>query len=268
MMPARGRLAHTWRVRRGVPGASGGSWPPPPETLALGSDEIHVWRAALNCGAAPLQDLLQTLSADERARAGRFYFQQDREHFIAARGRLRIILGRYLVIDPNQLRICYSPSGKPSVAQECGGEAVRFNVSHSHGLALYAITHGRELGVDLERIRPDRADAQLAEHFFSPREVAMLRALPTSLQQEAFFHCWTRKEAYIKAKGEGLSCPLDRFDVSLVPGEAAALLSTPDDPPEASRWTLQELFPGPGYVAAIAVEGRGWRLRCWQYPGA
>ncbi len=268
MMLASEQYAHNWRVRKEVLGASGCSWSPPPETLALGSNEIHVWRAALNCGAARVHNLLQTLSTDERAKARRFYFQQDREHFIVARGLLRVILGRYLVIDPGQLRICYSPSGKPSLTRECGGEALRFNVSHSHGLALYAIAHGRELGVDLERIRPELADAQLAEHFFSLREVAMLRAVPTSLRQEAFFHCWTRKEAYIKARGEGLACPLGRFDVSLVPGEPAALLSTRDDPPEASRWTLRELFPGPDYVAAIAVEGHDWRLQCWHWPGA
>ena len=268
MMLASGQHAHNWRVKKEALGAFGCAWTPPPETLTLGSDEVHVWRAALNCGTPRLHELLQTLSTAERARARRFYFQQDREHFIVARGLLRVILGRYLVIDPGQLRLCCSPCGKPSVAVEYGGAGLRFNVSHSHGLALYAIAHGRELGVDLERIRPELADAQLAEHFFSLREVAMLRALPTSLRQEAFFHCWTRKEAYIKAKGEGLSCPLGRFDVSLAPGEPAALLSTLDDPQEASRWSLRELFPGSDYVAAVAVEGHGWRLQCWQWPGA
>jgi 4'-phosphopantetheinyl transferase len=140
-----------------------------------------------------------------------------------------------------------------------------FNLTHSHQLALYAVTRRREIGVDLEYVRADFADEQIAERFFSPREVAALRTVPENLLKEAFFHCWTRKEAYVKAKGEGLSIPLDQFDVSLAPGEPALLLSTRDDPQEADRWSLQALFPGSGYVAALAVEGRTWRLKCWQW---
>jgi 4'-phosphopantetheinyl transferase len=122
------------------------------------------------------------------------------------------------------------------------------------------------VGIDLERIRFDLAVAEIAERFFSRREVAMLRTLPTELQRQAFFRCWTRKEAYIKARGEGLSLLLDQFDVSLAPGEPAAILGTQRDPSEASRWSLQKLTPAPGYVAALAVEGHGWRLTCWQWP--
>jgi 4'-phosphopantetheinyl transferase len=122
------------------------------------------------------------------------------------------------------------------------------------------------VGIDLERIRSDLAVAEIAERFFSRREVAMLRALPTEEQREAFFRTWTRKEAYLKARGEGLSVPLDQFDVSLVPGEPAAVRDTQPDVSEASRWSLQELTPAPGYVAALAVEGQGWRLACWQWP--
>jgi 4'-phosphopantetheinyl transferase len=122
------------------------------------------------------------------------------------------------------------------------------------------------VGIDLERIRLDLAVAEIAERFFSRREVAMLRALSTDVQQQAFFRCWTRKEAYIKARGEGLSLPLDQFDVSLAPGEPAAVLGTQPDPSEASRWSLQELTPAPGYAAALAVKGHSWRLTCWQWP--
>jgi 4'-phosphopantetheinyl transferase len=207
-----------------------------------------------------------TLSADERARADRFYFQKDRERFIVGRGLLRTILGLYLDTKPEHLRFCYSSYGKPALSKGRGSDTLHFNLSHSDRLALYALTGSREVGVDLERNRPELAVDEIAEHLFSPREVAMLRALPPSMRQEAFINCWTRKEAYIKARGDGLAIPLNEFDVTLVPGEPACLRSTRGDPHEASRWSLQELAPGPGYVAALAIEGHNWRLRCWQWP--
>ena len=240
-------------------------WPPPPGTLALESDEVHLWRATLDKRAALVKSLWQTLAADERAKADRFYFERDRKHFIVARGVLRDILGRYLNRAPDQLHFCYSGHGKPALAPESAGGTFRFNLSHSHGLALYAVTQGREIGVDLERIRPDLAIEEIAERFFSAREVAVLLALPERLRPEAFFNCWTRKEAYIKARGEGLTLPLDEFDVSLAPGEPAALLSVRANLHEAARWSLRELAPGPGYKAALAAEGRIWRLKCWQW---
>ena len=242
------------------------SWSPPPQTPRLESDEIHVWRAALDLTASRVQSLWHVLSADEQKRAERFYFQKDRSRYIVARGLLRTILGRYLNRAPNQLQFCYTSYGKPALVGESGKHVLRFNVSHSLDLALYAITCGRELGVDLERVRPDLVDQQLAERFFSPREVATLRTLPVNVRQEAFFACWTRKEAYLKVRGEGVMLGLDQFDVSLVPGEPAALLGTNGDPQEALRWSLQELVLRSGYVAALAVEGHDWRLTCWQWP--
>jgi len=128
------------------------------------------------------------------------------------------------------------------------------------------VAAGREVGVDVESVRGDVACAEIAASFFSRREVAALLALPDEARTLAFFTCWTRKEAYIKPRGAGLSLPLDAFDVSLAPGELAALLRTRDDEREAARWSLRELRPGPGYVAAVAAEGGGWRLRCWQWP--
>lgn len=240
-------------------------WIPAPESLTLASDEVHVWRVGLDLRLSQVQNLLQTLTEDERSRAERFYFVRDRHHFIVARGALRAILSRYLNCEPGQIRFCYNQQGKPALVREWGGDWLRFNVSHARGLALVAVTRDREIGVDVEYIRPDLANEQIAEQFFSPREVAQLRALPPALQPEAFFNCWTRKEAYIKAQGMGLSLLLDQFDVSLVPGEPAALLSTRGDPREASRWSLRELMPGPGYIAALAVKGHGWRLSCWQW---
>lgn len=242
------------------------SWCPSPEPLTVGSDEVHVWCVTLDQTASRVQSLQHTLSPDERRRAERFYFEQDRTRFIICRGLLRTILGGYLGIEPSRLRFCYGPRGKPALAEISGGDTLRFNVSHSHGLALYAVTGGREIGIDLEHIRPIPEALQIAERFFSAHENAVLRTLPTSQKLEAFFNGWTRKEAYIKARGEGLTLPLDQFDVSLAPGEPAALLSTKGDLQEASRWSIQELTPASGYVAALAVEGHSWRLKCWQWP--
>ena len=242
------------------------SWCLPPKNLAL-AGEVHVWRAGLNLNASYVHSLTQILSADEQERVNRFYFPKDRDRFIAARGLLRLILARYLNTEPSHLRFSYNPYGKPDFIDESGRNGLRFNLSHSQGIALFAITRGREIGIDLEYIRSDLADSQVAERFFSHREVQALRALPKHSQPVAFFNCWTRKEAYIKARGKGMTLPLDQFDVSLVPGEPAALLYVNDDPEESSHWSLRDLVPGPGYAAALAVEGHDWGLKCWQWPG-
>lgn len=241
------------------------AWSAPPRSLGGGSGEVHVWRAALDADSNYLEALRQTLAQDERDRAGRFHFAKDRDRFIAARGILRSILGRYLRRDPATLRFRYGDYGKPQIENASG---LRFNLAHSGMLALCAVTWEAEVGVDVEEVRAGVSHEEIAERFFSPSEVAALRALPSALQQEAFFHCWTRKEAYIKAIGEGLSMPLDRFDVSLAPGEPARLLAARgEDPKEASRWSLCELSPGPGYVGALAVQGHAWQLETWTWPG-
>ena len=236
-----------------------------PEPLALGDKEVHVWHASLDLSVSQIQRLGHTLSAEERKRAERYRFPKDRERFIAARGLLRTILGRYLKTEPGRLRFCYNSCGKPELAGETGNGSLRFNVSHAHERALYAVTYGRAVGVDIEYIRPDLVGEKMAERFFSPREVAVLRALPEHMQTRAFFNCWTRKEAYIKARGQGLSIALDRFDVSLTPGAPAALLSVDGDPQEASRWSLRELSVGSDYVAALAAEGQDPQLTCWRW---
>jgi len=241
-------------------------WGFPPATIILGRNEVHVWRASLDEFSPQRDNFLRTLAAEEQTRAERFYFQIDSERFINAHGILRAILGLYLNRAPECLSFCYSSYGKPALTRESGGDAIRFNMSHSRGVALYAVTRDREIGVDLEFIRSDLEVEQIAERFFSRSEIAALRALPTDLQKYAFFLCWTRKEAYIKARGEGLSLPLNQFDVSLIPGEPAELLSTQPDSNEAVGWSLKELTLGPGYVAALAVEGSGWTVSCWQWP--
>jgi 4'-phosphopantetheinyl transferase len=239
------------------------------EPMRLLSGEVHVWRASLEQPPRCLERLLATLAPDEKDRAERFHFDRDRNRFIAARGTLRAILGGYLSIEPGQLGFCYSEHGKPSLLKEIAGDRLRFNVSHSHELALFAVAEGRDLGVDLEWVRPNVDDDRIAERFFSAEEVRMLRGLPAVVQGEAFFNCWTRKEAYIKAIGEGLSMPLNQFVVSLAPGEAPALLSAngsaTDD--EVSRWSFRELFPGTGYKGAVVAEGHDWKLKCWDWRG-
>jgi 4'-phosphopantetheinyl transferase len=242
------------------------TWLAAPERLSLTSGAVHVWRASLDESGSKVALFRNTLDNGERSRADRFYFSRDREHFVVARGVLRALLGRYLDRSPESLTFTYSTHGKPALSSESGEEAIRFNVSHSHGTALYAVTCGRQLGVDLEFVRSDLEAEQIAERFFSRSEILTLRALPPALRKYAFFLCWTRKEAYIKARGEGLSMPLDQFDVSLIPGEPAALLSTQPDPAEAVGWSLRNLTPVSGYAAALATQGRDWTLSCWQWP--
>jgi 4'-phosphopantetheinyl transferase len=248
-------------------GPSAQRWDQPPAGIALGADEVHVWRASLNHPPDRLQRWRGTLSSDERERAARFHFERDRRRFITARGLLREILGRYLKSSPDSLRFGHTSYGKPYLADQCGGEWLRFNASYSGELALYGVSRQRELGVDIERIRTDIEHMQIAAEFFSAQEGAALRALPAHLQQEAFFLCWTRKEAFIKSVGEGLSLPLRSFDVSLARGAAASLLAVRGDAREAARWTLLVLEPGPGYCAALVAEGRDWRLKCWRWDG-
>ena len=241
-------------------------WLTAPKNPVLEEDEIHVWLVCLERSAKERQSLFDILGDDERERAGRFHFDRDRARFVVAHAALRLILAMHLRQRPDQLRFRSNDYGKPALETNCvGGEdLLRFNLSHSEELALVAVGLGRAVGVDIEYIRADVAREQVAERFFSPREVSMLRALPANLQPQAFFNCWTRKEAYIKARGEGLSLPLEDFEVSLVPGERAALLSVRDNPQESARWSLRELDACQGYAAALAVEGHDWHLRCWR----
>jgi 4'-phosphopantetheinyl transferase len=234
--------------------------------LALNLDEVHVWRAPLDAAENVLEGLERLLSPDERERAKRFIFQKHRRRFIVARAVLRELLGRYLNQEPDRMRFVYGPEGKPALA-ETGSGSVRFNLSHSEALALYAFVRGREVGIDLEWINPRVAFEELAERFFTPVEASALRALPERAREAAFFACWTRKEAYMKAVGKGLSLPTQDFEVTLAPGEPAELISTRHDPEQAMRWSLLELDAGPGFAAALAVEGGGWSLKCWQWSG-
>ena len=205
------------------------------------------------------------LSQDELLRSGRFHFEKDRNAFIVRRGILRTILGRYLTVEPGRLTFSYEKKGKPRVADTFGKSAINFNLSLSSDIALYAFTRNYEIGIDVEHIR-DIADAhQIVNHNFSLREQTDYHSVPRNKKKEAFFNCWTRKEAFIKAIGEGLSHPLESFDVSLTPGKPAQILSIAGDSEKASQWFIQSLTPAPEYVAAFAVKHHDFQLKCWRW---
>ena len=237
-------------------------WQRPSQHPELGHDVVHVWRVSLSRPPSTVEALRRILTPDETDRANRFHFAKDRDHFIISRATLRLIISRYLQTEPRSLRFSYGQHGKPALSN---ATTLRFNLSHSHELALYAVTLDREIGIDLEYIREDFAGEEIARDYFSQLEVAMLRDLPMNLRVEGFFNCWTRKEAYIKARSEGLSLPLNEFDVSLVPGDPVRLLNVLNNQEEVTRWSLRGLEPGAGYVAAVAVEGQDWQLDCWQW---
>jgi 4'-phosphopantetheinyl transferase len=236
------------------------SWSLMPDRPLLGARDVHVWRVSLDQPLTIVERFYQLLSVDEQARAARFHFERDRQHFIVARGCLRTILARYLEIAPRNIQFSYTSYGKPELSSPPQAQPLNFNLAHSGGFALYALTELGEIGVDLEHVRPEFAGDDIARRFFSSDEVARLTELHANVRHEAFFNCWTRKEAFIKAKGIGLSLPLDQFDVTLAPGEPATLLRTRWDENEAGRWSLKAIDVGPGYVAAVALASRDWQL--------
>lgn len=238
-------------------------WAHPPDVLSLPRDRVDLWKARLNLPEVSLRLLEQTLSSDERTRAERFRFDRDRRRFIAARGQLRMILGRYVEVDPQALVFSYGLHGKPFLAQPFR-TAPKFNLSHSGELALVAVTLNREIGIDLEEIRCFDNAERLAERFFSRRENAALRALPETERLAAFYCCWTLKEAYVKATGNGLATATGSFDVVVDRAEPASLLSVEASSEEASLWSLLRLAPAPGYAGAVAVEGSGWTMARWE----
>lgn len=242
------------------------SWRLPPEHLVLQKNDVHVWRVALDMPDSRIQQFSTILADDERRRANRFRFPQHRHHFTVARGALRMLLSRYLGIKPENVRFEYNQYGKPALPERMNPFRLRFNLSHSGELALYVFAYERELGIDVEytRRRIEQIE-QIAHRYFSETENAVLNALPERLRQQAFFNCWTRKEAYIKARGRGLSLPLHQFDVTLAPEEPAKLLATRDDPAQLTRWTMRALEPGQDYVGTFVVEGRDWKMQCWQF---
>ena len=244
-------------------------WNVPPENFKLFKSEVHLWRARLNLPLAKIEKLARIISPDEQQRANRFHFERDRQYFIAGRGILRIILQSYTRIKSHRLRFRYSAAGKPALANATTiAERLHFNLSHSHNLALYAVSYERLVGVDLEQIRLLEDAEKLAQRFFSIREYAFISTLPQECKQEAFFKFWTCKEAYLKAIGDGLAGGLDKVEVELRTNQQPVLLNIPGDSHQASHWSLFQLSPHPGYIATLAVKGqkRDWNLKCWDLP--
>lgn len=230
----------------------------------LAENEVQLWRVDLEAIRPEEMRWREVLSSDEKNRADRFHFAVDRQRFIAARAFLRNILAGLLSIRPAEVNFSYSKNDKPFLGPAHAHSGITFNVSHSSGIALYAFARGRAVGVDVEQIRRDLEVETIARRFFSEFEQSQLAAWPETEKFDAFFRCWTRKEAYIKAIGDGLSLPLGQFDVSLEPGETNVLLATRPDSSEAQRWMLREVPAGAGYSAALCASGQDWKLTRWR----
>ena len=222
----------------------------------MNHDEIHVWSAHMP--ARGLEELQRLLSVDELTRAERFHFDRDRRHFIGRRAILRIVLASYLENTPASVRFSYNDFGKPCLADPAHSNRLSFNLSHSGELIRIAVAIDREVGIDVEVVDESVPIDSVARSFFSPREIATLEAMPELLRRAGFFSCWTRKEAYVKARGKGLSLPLASFDVSVESGSAATLIS---EDRSSTVWKVENLEGGAHY-AAVAAKGGDWRTVC------
>ena len=239
--------------------------------LALSPGEIHVWSIRLDPPADRVDRLWTLLAEDEQARANRFRFDRHRRQYAVGRGALRTLLAFYTSISPELIRFAYGPRGKPFLAEADGAPAaggLQFNLSNSDEMALVGFVQGVEIGVDIEFQKPMPDCEQIAERFFSLSEREVLRALPAEVKEEAFFNCWTRKEAYLKAVGEGLAAPLDSFDVTLAPGDPPRMLTLKGDAARAARWIFRHFVPAERYIGAFAIEGGPpgggeWRVEAW-----
>jgi 4'-phosphopantetheinyl transferase len=239
------------------------TWASAPRNLILHDNEVHVWRISLSHFTSRLHSLKQLLSSDERDRADKYFFKKDQDSYIAARGILRKIISVYLKIEPEDLLFKYNKFGKPFLIQQEGRNDLQFNLSHSNGIVLYSFTRNRHVGIDIEYIRPEVVKNINMEHFLSSKEAAKLRNLPEDLKIKGFFNCWTRKEAYLKALGKGLSIHLDQFDAIPASKKFVQILKAQPDSTKSSCWSLYDLNVGSEYNAALVVEGTGWFLKCW-----
>lgn len=230
---------------------------------SLPTGEVEVWAVALDPPSYHVDHFWTLLSPDEVERARRFRFDQHRRRYVVGRGALRTLLGAYLGREPRDIRFTYGPRGKPGLAD--GGD-LDFNLSNSDELALVGFLRGVPIGVDVELVRPMEDLEPIARRFFCESETAKLLALPSTVQTDSFFNCWTRKEAYLKAVGEGLAAPLDSFEVTLAPEEAPRMLALKGDVQAAEPWFYAHFLPQPGYIGALAIEGGSWEVRTFRYP--
>jgi len=237
------------------------TWTSPPALPVADGEHVHIWAIDLDREKLDRYILADVLSTDECERAVRYRFEKDRAHFIAARGSLRVILALYAQCKPEDLAFFNGEHGKPALAARWNETGVMFNVSHSVGLALVAVCRSRDVGVDVEHQGRDVKNMlQLARRFFSEREYEQISALPEAQQRAVFLRCWTRKEAFVKALGTGLTFSLKDFDVSL--GDDARLERIKGGDP--GMWTLQSIDPGEGYVGAVSVNAQDIETICWK----
>jgi 4'-phosphopantetheinyl transferase len=232
----------------------------------LTSDAVHVWLVALDAPQPVVTALRGNLSPDELDRAGRFVFERHQNRFIVGRACLRILLGGYVGTSPRELEFHYGPCGKPELAGKVGQDGVHFNLAHSKGTALLGVTSNREIGIDVEHWRSMTDGKDIAERFFAPAEIEQLDSLQPEHWQAGFFACWTRKEAYIKARGEGLSIPLNEFAITVQSDNRVAILHSEIDPNDVDRWSVEELLAAPECSGAVVVEGLGWSLQLLRLP--
>ena len=228
------------------------AWGPPPRELRLEENQVHLWLIPISTELDFLPGYRARLTEEERERADRFHFPQDGARFTLGRSVLRMLLMRYAAT--TEISLGSNEYGKPHLVHPAG--SLQFNVAHSGDLVLLGFARGRGIGVDVEKFRPDFATTDVAERFFAPDEATFLAALPQSERVHGFFNCWTRKEAYIKARGMGLSLPLSSFSVAFGSREAPALLRVEGDPSAPQRWMIKDLPTAEGYAAATAFEGR------------
>ena len=237
-------------------------WLNAPDSLILRDEDAHIWRADLEVDEGIQSSFLKLLTPDEKNRAQKFHFAKDKRNFIAARGILRFLIGKYLEMNPAEISFQYSQFGKPSIASN---NSLKFNISHSQNIALFAFTKKLNIGIDVEFVNPKIEAKDIAANFFSTNEVLNLLALPEELQTLGFFNCWTRKEAFIKAVGEGLSFPLDKFEVSLDPDKPAKLLATHWEPKAVSKWSMYSMLPETNFVGCLAIEGQVDQVNFWNW---
>jgi 4'-phosphopantetheinyl transferase len=240
-------------------------WPLPPDGLSLGASDVHVWAAHLDPDPDALARLANILSTEEQARASRFRFERHRNRFITARAVLRSLVATYLDCAPDELQFEYGPNGKPALATPFAESGLSFNLAHSEDLALVAVTQLGPIGVDVEKIRPVSDADKLVARFFSPRETALFQSLPAAEKNDAFFNLWTRKEAWLKATGEGIAHSLNRVEVTFLPNEPARLVALPESAGPGEAWILRELLPAPGFAGAVALPNLQFSICNFQF---
>jgi 4'-phosphopantetheinyl transferase len=246
--------------------ATNQSWLSPPDQISLLKNDIHIWRVKLNKFFSKVKEYCEILSDDEYRRAERYYFYRDKKRYIISRGVLRTIIGKYYIgVEPGCIKFYYGNHGKPYLSKIFEGGTLQFNRADSNGIAVYAFTKINEIGIDLEYMRSMPDADQIVKGSLSEYEKDAFKSLSESQKYEAFFNCWTRKEAFIKATGKGLYYPLDQFDVSMAPDQPARLISINENRLEAAKWTLIDLRPEFGYSAAVALEGVCEDFRLWDF---